>query len=1087
MKHIFFTAIILLIINQNLFSQSRVITGLVTDSKNEPIIGATIKAEGTTLGTITDIDGKFRIEVPSVNINLVVSYVGMKPQRIDLRNKSGQITVVLQDDEKILDELVVVGYGTQRKINATGAVKTIDAKAIESRPISNAVQGLQGVIPGLNITNDNGGAPGQEMNINIRGLGTIGEGSSGAPLVLIDGIEGSLSAVNPNDIESISVLKDGASASIYGSRAPFGVILITTKSGEEGKIRISYSGNLRLTNPVNVPKPVDSYSYALAMNDSYFNSGGNPPYNATWLDRILKFQRGEYTSGYEKYGLRTEKIIKDGVVTGLTWGWDTFANTNWYDVHIKDIAPAQEHNFSISGGGKTASYFLSTNYLDQSGIFTYADEKYNRFTVNGKLDVKLTENLKLQWSSRFIDIVNNRPTSMTGLGNLFYHNLGRRNPLSPLVMPTGEYSGESMIQALQNGGKHIDKNQTFYNQLQLTYEPLKNWRVYADIGSRIENPRSSKQFKKIWITQPDGKIQYLPVYEGIENRNDINVDGTFRRWPGAGETFYERAFGHVNYFSTSFRTDYEFKVNKHNLKFLIGSQSEYYYTETVRVASDDILIDDKPFLPVGSGTNPRMSEKKGEWSNLGFFSRINYNYADRYMLEMNLRADGASRFPADKRWAVFPAFSVGWNVAEEAFFEPVKTKGIEMMKLRASYSKLGNQNTNSFYPYYQYMNINTSTLLIDGKEAIILKAPQPFSTDITWEKIENIGAGIDLILLKNRFTVTFDVYQRTTMDMVGPAKPIPNIFGATVPRTNNAELRTRGWELELGWRDKIGKDFNYTISASVSDFNNIVTKYESTEKRINGYYVGKDIGDIWGYSVIGIAKSDKEMLEHLKNHSQSSLGQNWGGGDFMYRNLDNDPAINSGSMTVDNPGDLRVIGNSTPRFAFGFNLGFQYKSFDFKTFIQGIGKRDLSFLNLNGSIHAAPFLGVASEWQRSIYKEHLDYFRFVGDPLGANMDAYYPRIRFDANNHYAADYYIQNGAYARVKNIQFGYTFPKNDFFKKIFTHARIYVSGENVFTLTKLRIFDPEAALGAADSEMGSGKTYPINRVFAAGLEINF
>lgn len=1070
---------LLLILNQG-FAQNIKVTGTVVDDLNEAIIGTTVKIKGTSIGVITNFEGKFSIDVPASNPILEISYIGMKPQILKINDRAKDLIIKMQPDNKLLDEVVVVGYGTQKKINATGAVKTLDAKVLDSRPISNAMQGLQGTIAGLNITNDNGGALGQEMQINIRGLGSIGENTTSSPLVLIDGIEGSLSSINPNDIESFSVLKDGASASIYGSRAPFGVILVTTKKGKEGAMHVKYSGNIRLSNPIYVPNPLDSYKYALAVNDAYTNSGKTPPFGSSQIDKILKFQQGFYTTGNEKYGMAYYTVNKP---TGVELDWvgqqESFANTNWYDVMIKDITTSQEHNINLSGGSKTANYFISSNFLDQKGLFNFANEKYQRFTLNGKLDLKITDKLLLSWNTRFINTDNNRPTAMVGLGNLFYHNLGRRYPLVPLVMPNGEYHKNSMIPALQDGGRDDARNQTIYNQAQFVYEPLKNWKVYLDLGSRIENSNQSRQFKKIDWTQPDGRIEYIEIFEGIGERNDVNSDGTFRRWPRAGDTFYERAFGTISFFTTSFRTDYELNLNKHHFKFLIGSQTEFFHTEMIRVGSDNVLIDDVPFLPSGAGTNPRMSEKKGEWSNLGLFGRINYNYADRYMLEVNLRADGASRFPTDQRWGVFPSASAGWNVAEENFFKNLKHAGFDMLKLRGSYSLLGNQNTNSFYPYYQYMSSNTSSFVFNGATSNVLPAPQPFSTFLTWEKIENYGAGLDLAFLNNRLAMAFDIYQRTTKDMVGPAQQLPAIYGANVPVTNNAELRTRGWEVELTWRDKINKDLSYNVNFTLSDFQSVVTKYNSPDKALRGYYEGKILGDIWGYQTIGIAKSDKEMAEYLAVNSQSDLGQNWGGGDLMYKNLDANPRINSGASTLTDHGDLSVIGNTTPRYSFGANIGFKYKMFDLSMFFQGIGKRELF-------IDGATFFGVASEWQRSLFVDHLDYFRFAGEPLGANSDAYYPRMRIDANNHYASDHYIQNAAYIRMKNLQVGVNLPINTNKNKLVKGARLYLSGENLFTFSKLRIFDPEGALGGSNNEMGSGKTYPMYRVFSAGVEIN-
>jgi TonB-linked outer membrane protein, SusC/RagA family len=1050
------------------FAQNRIVTGTVTDDTGETVIGASVKIKGTSTGTITDLDGNFSIQAPNNNAVLQISYIGFQPREIRIGEQT-HIRITLASDTEILDEVVIVGFGTQRKINATGAVKTIDNKILESRPIANAVQGLQGAVAGLNIVNDNGGGLGQAMEINIRGIGSIGEGSNSSPLILIDGIEGDLSSVNPNDIENISVLKDAAAASIYGSRAPFGVILVTTKSGStEGKTSATYTGNVRISNPVSVPKPVDSYTYALMVNDAFMNAGGNPQFGAAQLNKILQYQRGELP-----YGIEPAEGQND-----WAWGQRSFGNTDWYDEHLKDLTYSQEHNLSLRGGTKDVNYFLSANYFGQNGLFRYADEKYKRLSINGKLNIKIIDKLHLNWSTRLIDTENDKPSALNAL---FYHNLGRRSPLMPVYMPNGEYNKESMIPSLKEGGRSVNMNQLFYNQAQLTFEPLKNWRIYADLGSRIEKPRDTRQFKKVTISLPDGTPQYIPVLEGVADKNIVNENGTITRQPAAGISYYEKAYGHVNYFNTNFRSDYEMKFNNHYFKVLAGVQTEYFYTEKTRTASDDVLLDEKPFLPSGSGTNPRMSERKGEWSNIGIFGRINYNYADRYMAEVNLRGDGASRFPEDQRWGVFPSFSAGWNLGQEKFWESLYEKGFEMVKLRASYGILGNQNTQGFYDYYQKMEAVNGGFVLGGQEAVILPGPKPFSTSLTWEKIENTGVGLDLGFLSNRLSSSFDWFQRVTKDMVGPAKPLPGIFGANPPKTNNAELRTRGWELEIAWRDRIGKDLSYHITASLSDYESVVTKYDSPDGALSGYFKDKKLGDIWGYRVKGIAKSDREMNDWLSRNDQSALGQNWGGGDFMYKDLNEDGSVNAGGSSIFNPGDREVIGNGTPRYAFGLNLGVNWKFIDVSLFFQGIGKRDVFF---DGS---ATFFGFAGEWQRSLYVDHLDYFRYAGESLGANYeDPYYARLRTDGNNRHVSDYYLQNAAYVRLKNAQIGFSLPSNNKISKYIRKGRIYLSGENLLTFTKLKIYDPEA-IGSAISEYGPGKTYPMYRVFSVGLEVTF
>lgn len=1044
------------------------VNGTVLDDLNEGLPGASISIKGTTTGTITDIDGNFSIQVPNEKSVLVFSFVGYKTQEF-IVGKQRTINVTMKDDSKVMDEVVVVGFASQKKANLTGAVASIDNKALESRPISDAAQGLQGAVPGLNISNDNGGALGQKMDINIRGVGTIDEGSSSAPLVLIDGMEGELSSINPNDIESISVLKDAAAASIYGSRAPFGVILVTTKSGERGT-QLSYTGNMRISQPIGVPNPVDSYTYALMVNDAYLNSGGSAQFGQGQLNKILKYQRGELS-----YGIEPKEGQND-------WGWNqsSFGNTNWYDTYLKKATVSQEHNVSLSGGGDKIIYFFSANYLGQNGLFNFADETYDRLSINGKVNVKITDRINLNWNTRLVSSENDKPSAMD---NLFFHNLGRRSPLMPVYMPNGEYNKESLIPAITNGGRQNNKNQLLYNQAQFTYEPIKNWKVYLDLGSRLESPRDTRQFKKLSYSLPDGTQEDLSVLEGVADRSEVKDDGTFRRQPAAGTNYYEKANGRVNFFTSNVRTDYELTKGKHYFKALVGMQTEYYYTETTRVSSDDILLDSTPFLPT-SGTNVMMSDKKGEWATVGVFGRINYVYADRYMAEVNLRGDGASRFPSDQRWAIFPSFSVGWNLAQEEFWEPLANKGFDMFKLRASYGKLGNQNTASFYPYFQKMYTgtgdNNGSVVLGGERATMLYAPDPYSTSLTWEKIENAGIGLDMAMFSNRLVGSFDWYQRKTKDMVGPSKPLPNVFGANAPKTNNAELRTRGWELQISWRDYINKDFSYGITATLSDYQSIVTKYDSPDGSLDGYFVGKKLGDIWGYQVEGIAKSDAEMEAWLAKHSQSFIGTKWGGGDIMYKDLDGSGSVDNGGNSITDHGDLSVIGNGTPRFAYGFTLDAKWKFIDIRAFFQGIGKRDVFF---KGS---ATFFGFAGEWQRSLFTDHLDYFRYAGSELGANLDPYYARLRTDTNNEQVCDYYLQNASYLRLKNLQIGFSLPDNTKLSKVFKKARLYVSGENLFTITKLKIYDPEA-IGSSISEYGPGKTYPMYRVWSVGLELTF
>lgn len=1051
------------------------VTGTVFEPSGEPAIGATVQEKGNPAsGAATDIDGNFSIKVSSTKATLVVSYIGMESQEVRLDGRT-KVDVHMKENSTLLEEVVVVGYGTQKKINATGSVRTIDNEVLESRPISNAVQGLQGAVAGLNISNDGGGAPGSEMNINIRGVGSIGEGSDSKPLVLIDGMEGDLSTINPNDIASISVLKDAAAASIYGSRAPFGVILVTTKGGDRGT-RVTYTGNVRFQQPVSVPDAVDSYTWALMCNDAWINSGNNAMFGSGQLEKILQFQQGKLPYGTEPSKTNKSEWLKDYSC------WD---NVNWYDVYMKDLAVSHEHNLSVTGGGDKVSYYFSGNYLDQSGIFNYADEKYQRLALSGKVNVKFNDYVSFQWTSRLIWTSNDKPSALNAL---FYHNLGRRLPTNPLYLPNGDFAPESMVSNLRDGGRQKTNTLQFYNQANLVITPIKNvdWAIHAEVNSRLENNPFTRQFNPIGYTGPDGSYNYIPVFNGLEAKRSINGNGEFVVYPGAGEKYYEKAFTKVNYFSTNFYTDYSLSINdKHNFKFLVGLQTEYYQRQIDRMAHYDILDPNKPFLPSEiASENAMISEVKGEWSTMGIFARVNYNYMDRYMAEVNIRTDGASRFPSDQRWGWFPSFSLGWNVAQESFWEDWSNV-CNYLKFRGSYGVLGNQNTTSFYPYYQRMVTSGADVIIDGKQVNKLPVYDPYSTSLTWEKIHNWGVGLDFAFLRSKLQGSFDWYERTTKDMVGPARAFSAAFGGAAPKTNNAEMRTRGWEFELSWRDRINEDWSYSISASLSDYQSKITKYDSPDNAIDKWYQGKNYGEIWGYQVLGVAKSDDEMREYLAQHSQSNLGTNigtWGGGDLMYKDLDDNGSVDAGSRTLDDHGDLRVIGNETPRYAYSFTLEAKWRFIDLRAYFQGIGKRDYF-------IGTSTFFGYgANPYQVTLFKDHLDYFRYAGSELGANLDPYYGRLRIDANNVQVSDRFLQDASYLRLKNLTVGFSLPENTKISKYVQKARLYFSAENLFTWTKLKIFDPEAiSFNDGDYDGGAGKTYPQYRTYSIGLELTF
>lgn len=1062
------------------YAQSVMVKGKVVDNTNEGLPGVNVLVKGSTsLGTITDLDGNYAITVPNSKQTLVFTYIGYQTVEYAASDKKTGL-VVLSDDSKQLDEVVVVGFGKQKKVNLTGAVASVDTKKLESRPITSTVAGLQGVVAGLNITNDNGGAPGQKMNINIRGAGTVGGSSLSSPLILIDGVEGDLSLLNANDIENISVLKDASAASIYGSRAPFGVVLVTTKGGKKG-LSVTYNGNLRMQTPINTPRMVDSYTHAIVSNDAARNSKQGLPFGAGMIDKILAYQRGEHrfdSNGKDQNiawgtGPRGGTIMDD-------WEWEsgTWANVNWYDVYLKDHSYSQEHTINLDGGNDRLTYYVSGRYYDQSGLYNYMQEDYNTLTLNGNFTYKINDRVNFSWSTRLNTEDNDKPSAMH---DLFFHNLSKLFPTTPMTMPNGDYNVYSLIPGLRDGGQQVTQNQIIYNQFRLDIEPVKNWKIYVDVANRFENPTYTRQFKKLEEVLPNGETRYIAAMKGMATGEyKVEKGGEFTVYPAAGDNWYETMAGRINYYNMNARTDYELKVKKHYFKILAGTQIEYYSTESQRVGSTNILSDDDPFIPTKSDVILR-SNKKGEWTTIGLFTRLNYTYDDRYLVELNYRADGASRFPSNKRWGYFPSFSVGWNVAQEAFFTKIKEAGVDMLKIRGSFGSLGNQNTSSIYPYFQQIVTEKPGYVIGGIDANGILAPDPFSTNITWETIQTTDIGIDIALFSNRLATSFDWYERITKDMIGPSISIPSVYGAKVPEINNAQLKTKGWEWELTWRDRIGKDWNYEVNLSLSDYLTTVTKYDSPDGNFsaNHYYSGQVLGEIWGFKVHGIAKSDNEMADWMVKHDQSKLNSSYGGGDFMYEDLNGDKEITKGAGTISNPGDQTIIGNMTPRLQYGIRASLRWKQLDFNMFWQGIGKRDLYF-------DANTFDGVGGMYDRPIAEEHLDYFRYADHEFGENLDAYYARPRGDDANNFTNDYYLQNGSYLRLKNVTIGYSLPNNTIFKKAIKKARVYVSGENLLTITKLRIYDPES-IGLSTAIWGMGKTYPMFQTVSVGLSLTF
>ena len=1020
-------------------------TGVIKDTTGETVIGASVVIKGTTNGTITDFDGKFSLSGANKGDVIQISFVGYVTQEVVWDGKP--LNVILKDDTQTLEEVVVVGFGTQKKVNLTGAVSTVGAKELASRPVNSVTDALQGTVAGMNFsTSSSGGTLNASKDINIRGIGSIGKGSSTSPLVLIDGMEGDLNSLNPQDIENISVLKDASASSIYGSRASGGVILVTTKGGKAGKTVVNYNNSFRFNSPLNMPEMMDSYSWATYMNYASEYGGSGTWFSPEKLQAIKAAQSDPSMKTMFANSNNRWEIWDNNDLLPI-------ANTDWLKEHFGNSF-SHEHTLSINGGSEKMRYYFSANYLDQDGILRHGDDNQQRYAVTAKIDSDITSWLKMTYSARFTRTDYQAPTVMVNGTDEFYHNMCRYWPIIPTVDPNGHYVGESYIERMQNGGLYKSQKDILAQQLAFRLTPLKGLVINAELNYRINNENNHTD----WQTTYGYNVNNQPFV-------DFNANSSVKEYN------YKS-----NYFNPNLFAEYSHSFADHNFKVMAGFQSEWFRQRSI-TAQQNGIVAGLPTLNT-TGLNPTVGGGYDTWTTAGFFGRLNYDYKGRYLLEANIRYDGSSRFLRKNRWNWFPSFSAGWNIAQEAFWENL-AQTVNTLKLRASWGELGNQNTDNWYPFYPTMTYKTNNgnwLVNNAKPNTAEQAPL-VSALLTWERSRTWEIGLDWGAFNNRLTGSFGYFQRKTYDMVGPAMELPDVLGAKEPNTNNLDMTSKGWDLQISWRDMI-RDFSYGVSLTLSDNQITIDKYPNPSKDLGQtYYDGAKYGDIWGYTTVGIAGSQEEMDKHLANNDQSFLGSNWTAGDVMYKDLNGDGKVDRGEYTANDHGDLTVIGNSTPRYNFGLNLDAAWKGFDLKLFFQGTLKRDY----MAGS---ATFWGATGtgKWQALGFKAHADYW------TPDNKGAYYPRPDWNGGrNTNTQTRYLQNAAYCRLKNVTLGYTLPKSLTEKFYVENLRFFVSAENLFTITNFTdIADPEL-IGAGYGDGNLGKTYPLSKTVSFGLSVTF
>ncbi|MFB2120786.1 TonB-dependent receptor [Parapedobacter sp. 2B3] len=1027
--------------------QQRQVSGRVTDSIGNPLEGATVKVSGTNAATTTDVDGQYVLSIPEAGTALTYTLMGFESIERTIGSQS-VINVALKESVSDLEEVVVVGYGTQRRVNLTGSVEVVDGKRLQNRPVNNVSQAFQGTVSGVTIGYGNSGfEPGAAPSVQIRG--------QGSPYVVIDGTVGDINTLDPNTIESISVLKDAAASAIYGARAPYGVLLITTKSGRENqKPQVDFSVNAGPTSIIDKPAMVDSYTFVRAMNEMHDNQGVARLFAESTIDRIIA-----------RLADPTLPETVPDANNPTKWSTYQFSNgdNDWIDVHYGAGYRTQE-NLSLRGGAKDISYFLSLGHAAEKGPLKMVDDQYRRYNMQAKLEANLTEWWKVSSNTRLTNEFRDRPiyNGEGGYGMLI-HQILRTHPEVYLKSPNGHYSQLSRVPQMQAGYERFTDN-NLMQRMATEITPIENWTINADysIDYSVNNYEGAN----------------LVAYED-------EVDGTLVPISLTVPSYLTKDKANVTYKALNIYSSYKVDVgNDHHFSVMAGFQQEENNYDYLRGLKRELITPEVLSLTTATGEMQALDDLS-HWSTLGYFARLNYNFADRYLFESNVRYDGTSKFAEGKRWGLFPSFSAGWNISNEAFWANMKNH-VQHLKLRGSWGMLGNQHV-SAYQDLALLGVRTNlNWIVNGQRPAYTIAPNLVNPLLTWESSQSTNVAVEAGFFQNRLHVEMEYYQRLTFDRLGPAQALPAVIGRAIPLENNSELKTKGWDFTLRWNGKPGREFNYAVAASMFDYANVVSKYPNPTGILTTDYTGKRVGEIWGYETVGLIQTQARADEiNATNYQRFINGQVWRTGDVEYRDVNGDGVIDAGKNTVSDHGDLRVIGNSTSRYQFGLNLTANYKRFDVGVFLQGTAKRDLW---LSGNV----FWGFQAWNQSSLFPRHMDYYRdeegTAYSGLGINTDAYFPRpystTGQDNKNKQVQTRYLQNGAYMRLKNVQVGYTFPPHVLAKIGLKHSRIYFSGENIYTLTSLPSgFDPETAtLG----QYGNGKGMLSQAIWAFGLNVS-
>ena len=1083
----------------------KTIPGIVLDENGGPLVGVSILVKGTKHGFISDVDGKFSVSGVTFPVTLVVSYVGYADQEITLKGDEKNVRVIFSDSMNLLDDVVVVGYGTQRRINVTGAVATISGSQLQERPVSNVAQALQGADPSLVYSAQGGKINGSDYNLNIRGATSISS-SSVSPLVLVDGVEGSLSMLNPNDIESISVLKDASACAIYGAAASAGVILVTTREGknDEGHSHLSYSGRFSLSsNTTSTDFITCGYDYLSIANEFYQNYLGVD----TWVLRdeqkqLLWDRRNDVKENPER-----PWVLYDP--TGQ-YTYQYLGNFDWYGFLFKRVRPETEHNISVSGSSGKTDYYVSGRYLYREGIFNQcAEDIFNSYSFRGKLNtqvtpwVKYTLNFSLEKSvydyggfwemdgvdghasnGILFDVTRNVAPFMVPYnpdGTVNIQSGYMNDATSPI------FSGRGGVWMTEDNRNSVAKG-SYVLTNRLVFDIMSGLKFTVDYSYRRNDNLSS--------------FRCLPTSNCYDNVNKRMYEGNgltggFFSNGSVYDFYQEQRYYRDSHVGNAFLS-FNKSVGKSDFGATLGGNYSDARTSSLTVKQKGSLSDKLAYLSLAAASEIQtLNESNSAYRTLGFFGRANYSYAGKYLFEVSGRYDGTSRFPAKQRWGFFPSASAGWRISEEPFWSPLKSWW-NKSKLRLSYGSLGNQQVSNYY-YIDTISLGKLSYTYDGTTAIQgATMSAPVSSDLTWETVVTYNLGLDLGFLRDRLNVTADYFVRDTRNMLTTAMTLTNVYGAAAPKMNAADLRTKGFELSASWNDKFTlaqKPFYYGVTATLGDNVSKITKYNNPTNLLSDKYVGMTLGEIWGYHVLGLFQSDEEAaawadkydlsVVNAKEYRAAAPNNRVLAGDIKYANLDGDKytkdgkiAINNGSNTLDDPGDRKVIGNSLPRYRYSLKGDMSWNGFDFSIFFQGVGQCDWYPDGSNGWF-----------WGPYCYKRPTFITQKTIDNSWSeeNPNAYFPFRRGElfGSRSIVDDRYLQDASYLRLKTLTIGYTIS----FKKSFiSKCRVYFNGENLAYWSPMKKYcnavDPEAALATSTSY---DIIYPYSKTFSFGVDIVF